>query len=183
MIFKRLLIPFLMLLLLITACTKSDVDESGEKIVPSSRDIPITELDVEQFIQHKRAIDSITSAIDRKIKNPPSGKHVPKHQLMLEGKGEIDHYLKSKGLHPTTYMRKSAKIIRAYFAVTVYSEENLKKSISRIKTYATTPKDAEKRIKDLHRSWKRFKEQYSDGVREEEMKIIKMNVDKLKKVM
>ncbi|MCK5807479.1 hypothetical protein KAH37_00690 [bacterium] len=180
---KRLLVPLFILLVLITSCTKSDIDENGDKIVPSSRDIPVTELDIEHFLTHKRAIDSITTAMDKRIKNPPSGRHTPKHKLLLEGKNEIDAYLKSKGLHPTRYMRKSAKIIRAYFSLSIYNEKNRNKSISRIKEYATSPKDAEKRIENLNRSWKRFKEQYSDGVREEEMKIIKKNLKKLKKVM
>ena len=117
------------------------------------------------------------------MKYPEPGTNIPKHELLLEGKKEINKYLKSKGLHPTTYMRKSAKIIRAYFSLTVYNEKNRKKSMKRIKKYSTTPKDAEERIENLNRSWKRFKQQYSDGVRPDEMKIIEKNIDTLKKVM
>lgn len=181
--FRRLLFPFFILSLIITACTKSGVDKNGEKIVPSSRDIPITELDITHFIQHKRAIDAITGAMDKKIKHPTPGTNTPQHDLLLEGKKKIDTYLESKGLHPTTYMRKSAKIIRAYFSLTVYNEKNRKKSMKRIKRYSTTPKDAKERIENLNRSWKRFKQQYNDGVRPDEMKIIKNSLDTLKKVM
>jgi ubiquitin len=181
--FRRLLFSFFILLLMITACTRSGIDENGERIVPSSRDIPITELDITHFIQHKRAIDAITGTMDKKIKHPTPGTNTPKRQLLLEGKKKINHYLESKGLHPTTYMRKSAKIIRAYFSLTVYNEKNRKKSMKRIKKYSTTPKEAEERIENLNRSWKRFKKQYSDGVRPAEMKIIEKNLDTLKKVI
>ncbi len=175
----------LFVFVLFSACSHSS-DKSTKntpKHYPSSRDVRITELDIKQFVAHKRAIDAITADIDREIRNPRSGSTKTKSQLTAEGKKKIDQYLTSQGLDPVLYMRKSAKIIRAYFALTIYTEFNRQKSIKRIRKYAPTPEEAEKKIANLNNSWEEFRKQYSDGVRPEEMALIKKHIVELKKVM
>ena len=169
--FGKVVFAAVLCVFLIASCSKKD--ESAPA------DLTITQGDIMLLIEHKKMIDGITSAYDKKISEAePSAAY----KLIEEGKGEINKYLESKGLNPEIFMKKSKKILRCYLAFNEISEETKQKRIEILKKNDTSERDLEIKINAYQKAGEAFFKEMTEGLSGKEIELIKSNLKNIAEV-
>lgn len=120
----RMLSTFLLLTALCFACKKEAVPpvvvDADMLVVPAAVRAPerlepvvLVEADIAPFIAHFPAINAITERYNEQIDRKEKGSGT----LKDKGDAEIRAYLKEKGENPREFMRKAAKMIRAWIGL------------------------------------------------------------------
>lgn len=157
---------------LVVSCSKK------EEAAPVP-DLTITQTDIMLLIEHKKTIDGITAAYDKKISESEPG---AAYKLIEEGKGEINIYLESKGLNPEVFMKKSKKILKCYLAFNEISEETKQKRIEILKQNDTSEHDIEIKIKAYQKAGEAFFKEMTEGLSEKEIELVKSNLKNIEAV-
>lgn len=159
--------------LLFPSCSQKENENKKEP------DLTITQSDIMLLIEHKKTIDAITSAYDKKISESEPG---AAYKLIEEGKGEINKYLESKGLQPEIFMKKSKKILKCYLAFNEISDETMQKRIDILKQNDTPEQDLKIKIEAYKKAGEAFYQEMTSGLTKQEIDLIKSNLKNIAEV-
>lgn len=139
-------------------------------------DLTLSQNDIDLLVTHKDQIDRITGKYDRELQK---SSNQAKAQIIENGKTEINRYLESKGLDPVVFMRKSKKILKGYLAFYETGPEALERKTKLLQSQEMTEKQYEQALEAYKKSNEELFREYTSGLNDYEIELIKMNIQKL----
>ncbi len=139
-------------------------------------DLTLSQNDIDLLVTHKDQIDMITGKYDRELQK---SSNQAKAQIIENGKTEINRYLESKGLDPIVFMRKSKKILKSYLAFYETGPEALERKTKLLQSQEMTEKQYEQALEAYKKSNEELFREYTSGLTDYEIELIKMNIQKL----
>lgn len=159
------------ILLILPCCNKGKTDEF---------DLTLSQNDIDLLIKHKSRIDQITGKYDQELRK---ARGQTKTQIIEKGKSEINKYLESNDLNPVVFMRKSKKILKGYFAFYETGPESLERKVKFLESQELTEKQFNKTLEAYKKSNEELFKEYTSGLSDYEIELIKMNVKNLSGMM
>lgn len=166
-----LTISFLFVNLLISSCSRKNSENA---------DLTLSQNDIDLLVTHKAQIDRITGKYDRELQKTDAQM---KAQIIENGKTEINRYLESKGLDPAVFMRKSKKILKGCLAFYETGQEALERKTKLLQSKEMTEKQYEQALEAYKKSNEELFREYTSGLTDYEIELIKMNLQKLSGVI
>ena len=143
-------------------------------------DLTLSQNDIDLLVTHKAQIDRITGKYDRELQK---SRGQMKAQIIENGKTEINRYLESKELDPVVFMRKSKKILKGYLAFHETGPEALERKMELLQSQEMTEKQYDEALQAYKRSNEELFMEYTSGLNDYEIELIKMNLQKLSGVI
>lgn len=168
------------LILIISVLIAGVLASSCKRKNKEDADLTLSQNDIDLLVTHKKQIDIITGKYDRELQKSPAN---AKAQVVQNGKDEINRYLESKNLDSVVFMRKSKKILKGFLAFHETGQEALERKIRLLQTQELTEKQYEQALEAYKKSNDELFKEYTSGLTDYEIELIKMNIQKLSGVV